>query len=107
MLQAQQLQAQADRQAAQLKDSLKQAEGQAASLLLDKERLHAQLQHQQAAAAETSVGAPIQTAPQVSKNLQHHVQPALAVHTVPPVSQTLQFYVDASAHTLAVGNCQQ
>lgn len=87
LLQAQQLQAEAARQAAHLKDSLKQAEGQAAALLLDKERLHAQLQHQQAAAAETPVGNPVQTIPQVS--------------------QKLQYCVDASARTLAVGNCQQ
>ena len=86
VLQAQQLQAMADRQAAQLKSSLKQAVGQAAALLLDKERLHAQLQHQQAAAADgTPVGAPVQTVPQVSQHLQHHVDavaPALAVQTV-------------------------
>ena len=111
VLQAQQLQADADRQASQLKNSLKQAEGQSAALLLDKERLHAQLQHQQAAAADgPPVGAPVQTVPQVSQRLQLHVEavaPALAVQTVPPVSRILQYRVDALVCAIADGDCQQ
>ena len=64
MLQAQQLQAEADRQVADLTNSLKQAQSQAAALSSDKDRLHAQLNQHQAAA-------PVQTIPQVSLAKYH------------------------------------
>ena len=65
MLQAQQLQAEADRQVAHLNNSLKQAERQAAALSLEKKSLQAQLQ-QQAAATGASGGGPMQNVPHVS-----------------------------------------
>ena len=58
MLQAQQLQVEAE-------NSLKHAKREAAALLLDKERLHAQLHQQQAAATGASVGTPVPNVPQV------------------------------------------
>lgn len=72
MLQAQQLQAEAERQVAHLNSSLKQSERQAAALSSDKERLHAQLLQRQAAAATGApVGAPLQNIPQVSLTVSH------------------------------------
>lgn len=65
MLQAQQLQAEADRQVAHLNNSLKQAERQAAALSLDKERLQAQLQQQAAATGAPGEG-PVQNISHVS-----------------------------------------
>lgn len=68
LLQAQQVQAEADRQVAHLTTSIQQAQSQAAALSVDKERLHAQLlQQQQAAAAGPAVGVPgVPAIPQVS-----------------------------------------
>ena len=72
MLQAQHLQAEAERQVAHLNNSLKQAERQAVALSLDKERLHAQLQQQAAAAATGApVGDPMQNVAQVSLTVNH------------------------------------
>ena len=68
MLQVQQLQAEAD-------NSLKQAKSQAAALSLEKERLHAQLQHQQQAATGAPVEVPVQNTPQVNSNSELCLDP--------------------------------
>ena len=64
LLQAQQVQAEADRKLVHLTNSLQQTQSQAAALSADKERLHAQLQ--QAAVAGPAVGDPVANVPQVS-----------------------------------------
>lgn len=64
-LQAQQVQAEADKQVVHLTSSLQQAQSQAAALSVEKERLHAQLQ-QQAAPAGPAMEAPLPNIPQVS-----------------------------------------
>lgn len=64
-LQAQQVQAEADRQVVHLTSSLQQAQSQTAALSVEKERLHAQLQ-QQAAPAGPAMGGPVPYIPQVS-----------------------------------------